>query len=78
MAHAVRERLGVTIGLGITGIAGPDPLEGKPVGTIYIAVEGPEGSSTTDTAGRRAAARNDNKRLSVYAALNLLRRFLER
>ncbi len=77
MAHAVRERLGVAIGLGITGVAGPDPLEGKPVGTVYIAVEGPEGSRTTDTAGRRAT-RSDNKRLSVYAALNLLRCFLER
>ncbi len=76
MAHAVRERLGADIGLGITGVAGPDPLEGKPVGTVYIAVEGPEGSLTTDNAGRRVT-RSDNKRLSVYAALNLLRRFLD-
>ncbi|MBV9710085.1 MAG: CinA family nicotinamide mononucleotide deamidase-related protein, partial [Ktedonobacteraceae bacterium] len=76
MAHAVRERLGVDIGLGITGVAGPDPLERKPVGTVYIAVEGPEGGITTDRAGRRMN-RSDNKRLSVYAALNLLRRFLE-
>jgi len=75
MAHAVRERLGVDVGLGITGVAGPDPLEGKPVGTVYIAVEGPQGSLTTDSAGRRMN-RSDNKRLSVYTALNLLRRFL--
>ena len=53
MAHAVREHLGVDIGLGITGVAGPDPLEGKPVGTVYIAVEGPQGNLTTDSAGRR-------------------------
>lgn len=76
MAHAVRQRLGADIGLGITGVAGPDPLEEKPAGTVYIAVEGPEGSLTTDNAGRRVT-RSDNKRLSVYAALNLLRRFLE-
>jgi nicotinamide-nucleotide amidase len=76
MAHAVRERLGADIGLGITGVAGPDLLEGKPAGTVYIAIEGPEGSITTDNAGRRVT-RSDNKRLSVYAALNLLRRFLE-
>lgn len=75
MAHAVRERLGVDVGLGITGVAGPDPLEGKPVGAVYIAVEGPQGSLTTDSAGRRMN-RSDNKRLSVYTALNLLRRFL--
>ena len=75
MAHAVREHLGVDIGLGITGVAGPDPLEGKPAGTVYIAVEGPQGNLTTDSAGRRMN-RSDNKRLSVYTALNLLRRFL--
>jgi nicotinamide-nucleotide amidase len=75
MAHAVRERLGVDVGLGITGVAGPDPLEGKSVGTVYIAVEGPQGSLTTDSAARRMN-RSDNKRLSVYTALNLLRRFL--
>ena len=75
MAHAVREHLGVDIGLGITGVAGPDPLEGKPVGTVYIAVEGPQGNLTTDSAGRRIN-RSDNKRFSVYTALNLLRRFL--
>ncbi len=76
MAHTVRERLGVDVGVGITGVAGPDALEGKPVGTVYIAVEGPEGNLTTDSAGRRMS-RSDNKRLSVYAALNLLRRFLQ-
>lgn len=38
MAEAVRERLGADIGLGITGVAGPDELEGKPVGTVFIAV----------------------------------------
>ena len=36
MAEAVRSGLGADYGLGITGVAGPDPLEGKPPGTVYI------------------------------------------
>jgi nicotinamide-nucleotide amidase len=76
MAHAVRERLGTDFGLGITGVAGPEAQEGKPVGTTYIAVEGPMGAVVGRGPGWRAT-REDNKRLSVQAALNLLRRFLE-
>jgi len=76
MAHAIRERLGTDFGLGITGVVGPDTQEGKPVGTAYIAVAGPEGMVTSSGPGWRAN-RSDNKRLSVLAALNLLRRLLE-
>ncbi len=76
MAHAVRERLGTDFGLGITGVVGPDTQEGKPVGTVYIAVAGPEGMVASSGPGWRAN-RSDNKRLSVFAALNLLRRILE-
>jgi nicotinamide-nucleotide amidase len=76
MAHAVRERLGVDYGLGITGVAGPDKEEDKPAGTVHIAIEGPEGVVTGIGPGWRAS-RDDNKRLAVLAALNLLRLFLE-
>lgn len=76
MAHAVRERLGVDYGLGITGVAGPDKEENKPAGTVHIAIEGPEGVVSGMGPGWRAS-RDDNKRLAVLAALNLLRLFLE-
>jgi nicotinamide-nucleotide amidase len=76
MAHAVRERLGVDYGLGITGVAGPDTQEDRPVGTVHIAIEGPEGVVTGMGPGWRAS-RDDNKRLAVLAALNLLRLYLE-
>ncbi len=76
MAHAVRKQLATDFGLGITGVAGPDTQEGKPVGTVYIAIEGPIGVVTGKGPGWRAN-RDDNKRYSVLAALNLLRRFLE-
>ncbi len=76
MAHAARERLGADYGLGITGIAGPDRQEDKPVGTVHIAIEGPDGVVTGVGPGWRAS-RDDNKRLAVLAALNLLRLYLE-
>ncbi len=76
MARAVRERLGADYGLGITGVAGPDLQEGKPVGTVHIAIDGPEGVVTGMGPGWRAS-REDQKRLAVFAALNLLRLHLE-
>jgi len=76
MAHAMREQFNADYGLGITGVAGPEKQEDKPVGTVHIAIEGPEGVVTGMGPGWRAA-REDNKRLAVLAALNLLRLHLE-
>jgi nicotinamide-nucleotide amidase len=76
MAHAVRERLGADYALGITGVVGPEKQEDKPAGTVHIAIEGPEGVLTGMGPGWRAS-REDNKRLAVLAALNLLRLHLE-
>ena len=76
MAHAIRERLEADYGMGITGVAGPDEQEGKKVGTIHIAVEGPEGVVTAMGSGWRGG-REDNKRFAVLTALNLLRLHLE-
>jgi nicotinamide-nucleotide amidase len=38
MAAGVRSLLGADIGLGITGVAGPEEEEGQPVGTVFVAV----------------------------------------
>lgn len=38
MARGVRERLGADIGVATTGVAGPDPADGRPPGTVYVAV----------------------------------------
>ncbi|MGA8987485.1 CinA family protein [Aeromicrobium sp.] len=46
MATGSRERFGATYGLATTGVAGPDPSEGKPVGAVYIAIAGPGGVDT--------------------------------
>ena len=46
MAGGVRDRLGATWGLATTGVAGPDPQEGHRVGTVWIAVAGPDYAET--------------------------------
>lgn len=36
MAQLSAKQLSADIGVGFTGVAGPDPLEGNPVGTVFI------------------------------------------
>ncbi len=43
MAQGARLLTGATYGLSTTGVAGPDRQEGKAVGTVYVALAGPEG-----------------------------------
>ncbi|ROO83580.1 competence/damage-inducible protein cinA [Actinocorallia herbida] len=77
MAEGARERLGATRGLAVTGVAGPDPQDGKPVGTVHIGVCGPEGSRsftptlTLPSDGSRA--RSLVREMTVVHALDLLR-----
>ncbi len=42
MAIGVRLVLGSTYGMATTGVAGPDPQDGAPVGRAYVAVAGPD------------------------------------
>ena len=39
MARVARERLSADMGIGVTGVAGPDEQEGKPAGTVHIALD---------------------------------------
>lgn len=41
MARGAREKCGATWGVALTGVAGPDPQDGHPVGEVHIAVSGP-------------------------------------
>jgi nicotinamide-nucleotide amidase len=76
MASAVRQLLKADYGIGITGVAGPEKQEEKPVGTIFIAIDGPQGMVDGRGPGWRGG-REDQKRHGVLAALNLLRLHLE-
>ncbi|MFD4193001.1 CinA family protein [Amycolatopsis thermoflava] len=70
LAEGARERCGADWGLGLTGVAGPDPQDGVDPGTVHIGLAGPAGRDvrTHWFEGDRAAVR----RAAVTAALDLL------
>ena len=78
MAKGVRDRLGTTWGLAITGIAGPDGgTETKPVGLVYIGVAGPNEQVESFQFNYGVFRGRDFVRwLSACTALDLLRRKL--
>jgi nicotinamide-nucleotide amidase len=75
LAEGIRERCDTTLGIGVTGIAGPSGgTAEKPVGLVYIGVSDGE---TTDVVERRFSG--DRSRIRAYAAqtaLDLVRRKL--
>ncbi len=74
MARAARVALGADIGLGITGVAGPEPVEGHPEGTVHFGLDfRGDLHDFTYTFGR---SRQRIKHLAVTNALQLLRRVL--
>ena len=75
MAEGVRDRLGATFGVATTGVAGPDPSDGLPVGTVHVAAAGPAGTRRRplSLAGDRRSIREQ----AVAGALGLLRGMLE-
>ena len=72
MAAAVRKELSADIGVGITGVAGPEPHDGQPVGRVHVALEAPGGSAHSTY--RFAQTRPAIKARAVTTALQLLRR----
>jgi nicotinamide-nucleotide amidase len=76
MACGIRERANVSVGLSVTGIAGPGGgTETKPVGLVYIGLDGGTGLPITQEF-RFHGDRNVIKQRSSQAALDLLRRWL--
>ena len=75
MANGIREECRASIGVGITGIAGPTGgSDQKPVGLVYVAVSD---GKKTEVVERQFPG--DRERIRIYAtqqALDLVRRFL--
>lgn len=60
MARGIKEQTGATIGVSVTGVAGPDGgTEATPVGTVYVGLADDTGSS--------------NKRLNLFGDRELIR-----
>jgi nicotinamide-nucleotide amidase len=76
MACGIRERANVSVGLSVTGIAGPSGgTETKPVGLVYVGLDDGTGRPITQEF-RFHGDRNVIKQRSSQAALDLLRRWL--
>ena len=76
MAKGVRERSGVSVGLSVTGIAGPGgATDTKPVGLVYVGLSAENGETLTRE-HRFHGDRSVIKQRSSQAALDLLRRWL--
>ncbi|MEU2772044.1 CinA family protein [Streptomyces sp. NPDC007162] len=78
MAAGVRTALGADWGLATTGVAGPEPQDGRPVGTVFVAVDGPFTTGSGSAGGGKVAAlrlngdRAEIRRESVRSVLALL------
>ena len=74
MAEGVRRASNATLGLAITGIAGPTGgSEEKPVGTVFIALASPKG--TVSRRYRFMGDRNQIQTISAYTAIDWVRRY---
>jgi len=67
MAEGVRRLMGADVGLGITGVAGPEEREGQPVGTFHGGLALPTGTTTF-----QARVPGDRERVRQYATITLL------
>jgi nicotinamide mononucleotide (NMN) deamidase PncC len=66
MAQGVRERLGATWGLSVTGYAGPDAPEGR-LGEVWIGLAGPDRAEAV-----RFAFRGDRRTVRLRAVSQAL------
>ncbi len=74
MAAGAMKALGADVGLAVTGVAGPDPQDGQPVGTVWVGI-----SVDGEICTRELALPGDRDRvrqMTVISALDLLRRAL--
>ncbi len=73
MAEGARRVLGADVGLSITGVAGPDPQDDLPPGTVFVGLVRP--GAEAEAVGFRVPGDRDRVRqYATIAALDLLRR----
>ena len=70
MAAGAIDRIGVNIAIAVTGVAGPDPVDGLPVGTVHVALSSPAGMRHRPL--RLTGDRTGIRRATVAHALSLL------
>ena len=75
MAAGCRAATGATYGVATTGVAGPDRQEGKPVGTVFVGLSGPDGETvlTMELLGDRPQIQDRACREALSALCGILR-----
>ena len=76
MASGVRAMTGATYGVATTGVAGPGEQEGKPAGTVFVGIAGPDllEAVALELAGKRAQVQERSTREAFEALEAVLRR----
>jgi nicotinamide-nucleotide amidase len=72
MAEGAQLVLSADVGISATGVAGPDEMEGQPVGTVWYAIAVP-GHETEAVTARLPFDRERIRQFSTISVLNLLR-----
>jgi nicotinamide-nucleotide amidase len=76
MAEGARSVLGSDVGLAITGVAGPEPQDDRPPGTVFVGLA--RDGHPTEAFGFNVPGDRDRVRqYATIAALDLLRRSLQ-
>jgi nicotinamide-nucleotide amidase len=79
LADGARGRLGADVGVGITGVAGPEGGSAeKPVGLVWISVTGASPEHRITRSVRLPGSRADVRELATTVAMQLIRRLLLR
>ena len=76
LAEHVREKLGATYGVGVTGVAGPDGDGVHPVGTVFVSMAAPSGTFVRALSLGARADRSRIRTISANHAFDMLRRAL--
>ena len=76
MASGIVATLGSDVGLAVTGVAGPEPQDGEPPGTVFVglSLDGAVSTTRLHLAGDRTRVRH----YTTISALDVLRRALDR
>ncbi len=74
MARGALKSFGTTWAISTTGVAGPNPLDGHPVGTVWVAIEGPISQSIElALSGERESVRNAATASAIASFARILR-----
>ena len=74
MARGAMKSFGTTWAIGTTGVAGPNPLDGHPVGAVWVAIQGPVCQSIElSLSGERESVRNAATASAIATFARILR-----